>query len=56
MLAPAASLVFLGHHDGASGKQCIAVLIGSKKSDNVPAQSPELKNDNPASMLFVFSL
>ena len=39
-----------------NGKQYIAVLVGSKMSDNVVGQAPELKNNNTASMLFVFSL
>ena len=39
-----------------NGKQYVAVLVGSKMSENVLAQSPELKNNNSASMLFVFSL
>lgn len=37
-------------------KQYIAVLVGSKMSDNVLAQSPELKNNTSASMLLVLTL
>src|SRR3984885_15437674 len=39
-----------------NGKQYIAVLVGSKQSQNVIPQAPELKNTSTASMLFVFSL
>ncbi|HLK80073.1 MAG TPA: PQQ-dependent dehydrogenase, methanol/ethanol family [Xanthobacteraceae bacterium] len=39
-----------------NGKQYIAVLVGSRQSQNVIPFSPELKNTSTASMLFVFSL
>ncbi len=39
-----------------NGKQYIAVLVGSRQSNNVIPLSPELKNTSTASMLFVFSL
>jgi alcohol dehydrogenase (cytochrome c) len=39
-----------------NGKQYIAVLVGSKMSATVVGQMPELKNNNTASMLFVFGL
>ncbi len=39
-----------------NGKQYIAVLAGSKQSQFVIGDRPELKNSAPASMLFVFSL
>jgi alcohol dehydrogenase (cytochrome c) len=39
-----------------NGKQYIAVLVGSRQSQNVIPYSPELKNTSTASMLFVFSL
>ena len=39
-----------------NGKQYIAVLVGSKQSQNVIPHAPELKNTSTASMLFVFSL
>jgi alcohol dehydrogenase (cytochrome c) len=39
-----------------NGKQYIAVLAGSKQSQNVIPYAPELKNSSTASMLFVFSL
>ncbi len=39
-----------------NGKQYIAVLVGSRQSQNVIPYSPELKNTSPASMLYVFAL
>jgi alcohol dehydrogenase (cytochrome c) len=39
-----------------NGKQYIAVLAGSRQSQNVIPFSPELKNTSTASMLFVFGL
>jgi alcohol dehydrogenase (cytochrome c) len=39
-----------------NGKQYIAVLAGSRMNVNVIGLSPELKNNAPASMLYVFSL
>jgi alcohol dehydrogenase (cytochrome c) len=39
-----------------NGKQYIAVLVGSRQSQNVIPYSPELKNTSTASMLFVFGL
>jgi alcohol dehydrogenase (cytochrome c) len=39
-----------------NGKQYIAILVGSKQSQNVIPFAPELKNTSTASMLFVFSL
>jgi hypothetical protein len=39
-----------------NGKQYIAVLVGSKQSQNVVPFSPELKNTSTASMLYVFGL
>jgi alcohol dehydrogenase (cytochrome c) len=39
-----------------NGKQYIAVLAGSRQSQNVIPYSPELKNTSTASMLFVFGL
>jgi alcohol dehydrogenase (cytochrome c) len=39
-----------------NGKQYIAVLVGSRQSQNVIPFAPELKNTSTASMLFVFSL
>jgi len=39
-----------------NGKQYIAVLAGSRMNANVIGLSPELKNNAPASMLYVFSL
>jgi alcohol dehydrogenase (cytochrome c) len=39
-----------------NGKQYVAVLVGSRQSQNVIPYSPELKNTSTASMLFVFSL
>jgi alcohol dehydrogenase (cytochrome c) len=39
-----------------NGKQYIAVLVGSRQSQNVIPYSPELKNTSTASMLFVFAL
>jgi alcohol dehydrogenase (cytochrome c) len=38
------------------GKQYVAVLVGSKKSQNIIWLSPELKNSSTASMLYVFGL
>jgi alcohol dehydrogenase (cytochrome c) len=39
-----------------NGKQYIAILVGSKQTAAVWADSPELKNTSTASMLYVFSL
>ena len=39
-----------------SGKQYIAVLVGSKQPAAVLSEAPELKNTSTASMLFVFGL
>jgi alcohol dehydrogenase (cytochrome c) len=39
-----------------NGKQYIAVLAGSRMNVNVIGLSPELKNNAPASMLYVFAL
>jgi alcohol dehydrogenase (cytochrome c) len=39
-----------------NGKQYVAVLVGSRQSQNVIPYSPELKNTSTASMLFVFGL
>jgi alcohol dehydrogenase (cytochrome c) len=39
-----------------NGKQHIAVLAGSRQSQNVIPYSPELKNTSTASMLYVFGL
>jgi alcohol dehydrogenase (cytochrome c) len=39
-----------------NGKQYVAVLVGSKQSQNVIPFAPELKNTATASMLFVFGL
>jgi alcohol dehydrogenase (cytochrome c) len=39
-----------------NGKQYIAVLVGSKQTAAVLADSPELRNTSSASMLYVFSL
>jgi alcohol dehydrogenase (cytochrome c) len=39
-----------------NGKQYVAVLAGSRQSQNVIPYSPELKNTSTASMLFVFGL
>jgi alcohol dehydrogenase (cytochrome c) len=39
-----------------NGKQYIAVLVGSRQSQNVIPFAPELKNTATASMLFVFGL
>ena len=39
-----------------NGNQYVAVLVGSRQSQNVIPYSPELKNTSTASMLFVFSL
>ena len=39
-----------------NGKQYIAVLAGSRQSQNVIPYSPELKNTSTASMLYVFGL
>jgi alcohol dehydrogenase (cytochrome c) len=39
-----------------NGKQFVAVLVGSRQPPNVMQNSPELKNNAPASMLYVFGL
>ena len=39
-----------------NGKQYVAVLVGSRQSQNVIPFAPELKNTSTASMLFVFAL
>jgi alcohol dehydrogenase (cytochrome c) len=39
-----------------SGKQYIAVLVGSRQIQSILQVSPELRNTSTASMLFVFSL
>ena len=39
-----------------NGKQYVAVLVGSRQSQNVIPFAPELKNTSTASMLFVFGL
>ena len=38
-----------------NGKQYVAVLVGSRQSQNVIPFAPELKNTSTASMLFVFA-
>jgi alcohol dehydrogenase (cytochrome c) len=39
-----------------NGKQYVAVLVGSRQSQNVIPYAPELKNTSTASMLYVFGL
>jgi alcohol dehydrogenase (cytochrome c) len=38
------------------GKQYVAVLVGSKQSQQTLAEFPEFKNTSTASMLYVFGL
>ena len=39
-----------------NGKQYIAVLAGARQNPAEIAEYPELKNNSPASMLYVFGL
>ena len=39
-----------------NGKQYVAVLVGSRQPANIISNSPELKYNSTASMLYVFSL
>ena len=39
-----------------AGKQYIAILAGARQNPAEVAEHPELKNNSPASMLYVFAL